>query len=150
RADVRADSGRGWRWQRRATPATAAGRITPRGVREMMRLPWFEYASPGSLAEAAQVLAREGASAMAIAGGTDLLPNMKRRQQAPRLLVSLRRIERLRAIGNAQGMSLGAGLTLSKIVALPAIRERYRALWQGASQVATEQLRNMGTLGGNL
>ena len=50
----------------------------------MMRLPWFRYASPRSIAEAARILAGEGPDAMLIAGGTDLLPNMKRRQQAPR------------------------------------------------------------------
>ncbi len=49
----------------------------------MMRLPWFRYRAPRSVAEAARILAGEGPDAMLIAGGTDLLPNMKRRQQAP-------------------------------------------------------------------
>ena len=49
----------------------------------MMRLPWFEYHAPRTVAEAARILAGEGPDAMLIAGGTDLLPNMKRRQQAP-------------------------------------------------------------------
>jgi 4-hydroxybenzoyl-CoA reductase subunit beta len=62
----------------------------------MMRLPWFRHEAPRSVAEAARILNGEGAGAMLIAGGTDLLPNMKRRQQVPRVLVSLRRIESLR------------------------------------------------------
>jgi 4-hydroxybenzoyl-CoA reductase subunit beta len=109
----------------------------------MMRLPWFEHHAPGTVAEAARILAGEGPNAMLIAGGTDLLPNMKRRQMAPKVLVSLRKIESLK--GN--GASLGAGLTLTEIgdnKSLPS------GLRQAARQVATVHLRNMGTLGGNL
>ena len=116
----------------------------------MMRLPWFRYESPRSIAEAARMLAAEGPNAMLIAGGTDLLPNMKRRQQAPQVLVSLRRVEGMKQIANGHGLTLGAALTLSEVVAAGAVREQYRGLWQAASQVATEHLRNMGTLGGNL
>ena len=58
----------------------------------MMRLPRFEYRAPASLAEAAGDLAGRPGDAMVLAGGTDILPNMKRRQQTPAVLVSLRRI----------------------------------------------------------
>ena len=116
----------------------------------MMRLPWFRHESPRSIAEAARILAGEGPHAMLIAGGTDLLPNMKRRQQTPRVLVSLRRVEGMKQVANGQGLTLGGGLTLSEVIATDAVRERYRGLWQAASQIATPQLRNMGTLGGNL
>jgi 4-hydroxybenzoyl-CoA reductase subunit beta len=116
----------------------------------MMRLPWFRYASPRSIAEAARILAGEGPNAMLIAGGTDLLPNMKRRQQAPETLVSLSRVEGMKAIANGHGLALGGGLTLSQVVGSERVRANYRGLWQAASQVATAQLRNMGTLGGNL
>jgi 4-hydroxybenzoyl-CoA reductase subunit beta len=108
----------------------------------MMRLPWFEYHAPKSVAEAARILAAEGADAMLIAGGTDLLPNMKRRQMAPKVLVSLSGIEELRS----NGKSYGAGMTLTQIVNSSAPK----ALRQAAHQVATVHLRNMGTLGGNL
>jgi 4-hydroxybenzoyl-CoA reductase subunit beta len=108
----------------------------------MMRLPWFEYRAPKTLAEAARILAGEGPNAMLIAGGTDLLPNMKRRQMAPKVLVSLRSIEGLRHNGH----SLGAGLTLTQVINSNAPK----ALRQAAHQVATVHLRNMGTLGGNL
>jgi 4-hydroxybenzoyl-CoA reductase subunit beta len=112
----------------------------------MLRLPWFEFRAPRSVAEAAKILAGEGAQAMLIAGGTDLIPNMKRRHQSPKTLVSLRGILELR---KANG-TLGAGLTLTDLVNDATLRERYRALWQAAALVATPHLRNMGTLGGNL
>src|SRR5437764_2852996 len=108
----------------------------------MMRLPWFEYRAPRSIGEAARILAGEGPNAMLIAGGTDLLPNMKRRQMAPRVLISVRHIPELKRNGSA----LGAGTTLSEIVRKPALP---RGLRQAAAQVATVHLRNMGTLGGN-
>jgi 4-hydroxybenzoyl-CoA reductase subunit beta len=113
----------------------------------MMRLPWFEYRSPRSVAEAADMLAREGADAMLVAGGTDLLPNMKRRHQTPRVLVSLRGVEGLKKVANGKGLTLGAGLTLTQIAHLD---KAPAGLRQAASQVATVHLRNMGTLGGNL
>src|SRR5688572_10270280 len=111
------------------------------GQRRMMRLPWFQYRAPQSVAEAARILAGEG-DAMLIAGGTDLLPNMKRRQMAPKVLVSLSGVEELKRNGSVYG----AGLTLTQIVHSSAPK----ALKQAAHQVATVHLRNMGTLGGNL
>ncbi len=112
----------------------------------MMRLPWFEWRAPRTVAEAATILAGEGPQAMLIAGGTDLIPNMKRRHQSPKTLVSLRRAAELKKSNGA----LGAGLTLTDLVHDASVRERYRGLWQAAAQVATVHLRNMGTLGGNL
>jgi 4-hydroxybenzoyl-CoA reductase subunit beta len=116
----------------------------------MMRLPWFGFRTPTSIEEAAKILAGEGPQAMLIAGGTDLLPNMKRRHQTPSTLVSLRRIDSLKKIANGSGLSLGAGLTLAEVVGNAKVRERYAGLYQAAAQVATVHLRNMGTLGGNL
>ena len=116
----------------------------------MMRLPWFEYRAPQSVAEAARILAGEGPGAMLIAGGTDLLPNMKRRHQLPQTLVSLRRVGEMKKAVNGSGLRLGAGLTLTEVTATAGVRENYRGLWQAAAQVATPHLRNMGTLGGNL
>jgi len=116
----------------------------------MMRLPWFQFHAPTSVAEAARMLAAEGPRGMLIAGGTDLLPNMKRRQQTPATLISLARVEGLKKITNGSGLTLGAGLTLTEVVGTLAVREKYRGLWQAAAQVASPHLRNMGTLGGNL
>lgn len=109
----------------------------------MMRLPWFEYRAPRSVAEAARILEGEGPRAMLLAGGTDLLPNMKRRQQAPATLVALRNVPELKRNGDA----LGAALTLTEIVQK---RDLPAGLRQAAAQVATPPLRNMATLGGNL
>jgi len=116
----------------------------------MMRLPWFGFHSPKTIDEAAKILAAEGPQAMLIAGGTDLLPNMKRRHQTPATLVSLRQIEALKKTSNGSGAVLGACLTLNEVVANRAVREKYAGLWQAVAQVATVHLRNMGTLGGNL
>ena len=113
----------------------------------MMRLPWFDYRAPRSVAEAARILAGEGPAAMLIAGGTDLLPNMKRRHQTPKVLVSLRGIGDLKKVSNGSGIALGSGLTLSEVLKIEKIPT---ALRQAAAQVATVHLRNMGTLGGNL
>ena len=109
----------------------------------MLRLPWFEYRAPRSLADAAKILAGEGPAAMLIAGGTDLLPNMKRRHQAPKVLVSLRHVDELRRLNGG----FGSGLTLSEVVKS---EKTPTALRHAAAQVATPHLRNMGTLGGNL
>ncbi|HET7672440.1 MAG TPA: FAD binding domain-containing protein [Burkholderiales bacterium] len=109
----------------------------------MLRLPWFEHRAPRSVAEAAKILAGEGPRAMLIAGGTDLLPNMKRRHQAPQVLVSLNQVAELRKLNG----TFGAALTLTEI----AQHEKTpAALRHAAMQVATPHIRNMGTLGGNL
>jgi 4-hydroxybenzoyl-CoA reductase subunit beta len=117
----------------------------------MMRLPDFTFRSPRTVREAAELLAAAPqGEAMIVAGGTDLLPNMKRRQQMPRILVSLSRIGELRARSNGSGLTLGAGRTLTEVVKDPQVQSGYAGLWQAAAQVATPLLRNMGTLGGNL
>ena len=117
----------------------------------MMRLPRFRFVAPGSLAEAADVLAgaRPG-DAMIVAGGTDIIPNMKRRQQVPGTLVGLRRIAELRDIQNGDGYRIGAGVTLTQVVRALRPGSPYDGLRQAAVQVATPHLRNMGTIGGNL
>jgi len=117
----------------------------------MMRLPLFEFRAPRTLEEAAHILDGERANAMPLAGGTDLLPNMKRRQQVPRTLISLRHIESLnRVVWSPSGSQLGACLTLSDIAVDPRFRNGLTALAQAASLVATPQIRNMATLGGNI
>jgi 4-hydroxybenzoyl-CoA reductase subunit beta len=90
---------------------------------------------------------------MILAGGTDLLPNMKRRQQTPATLIGLRGVrDELATIrdGNGMGLIIGAGVTLAALTASQDIHDAYRGLWQAASQVATPHLRNMATIGGNL
>ena len=117
----------------------------------MMRLPLFAFRAPSTLGEAVRILRGEGPSAMPLAGGTDLLPNMKRRQQVPRTLLSLRNIDSLRAIQfGDSGTRLGACLTLSDIASDPRFRIGATAVVQAAASVATPHIRNMATLGGNL
>jgi 4-hydroxybenzoyl-CoA reductase subunit beta len=117
----------------------------------MMRLPLFAFRAPRTLQEAVRILDSEGPGAMPLAGGTDLLPNMKRRQQVPRTLMSLRHIEDLTRIHlGGSASQLGACLTLSDIAADPRFRNGFTALAQAAFQVATPHIRNMATLGGNL
>src|SRR3954471_7174349 len=109
----------------------------------MLRLPWFEHRAPRSVAEAAKILAGEGPRGMLISRGPDLLPNMKRRHQAPQVLVSLRGIDELKKVNG----TFGSAATLNQIVQNT---KTPTALRQAAVQVATPHLRNMGTLGGNL
>jgi len=120
----------------------------------MMRLPHFRFHSARTVREAAELLASAApGEAMLVAGGTDLLPNMKRRQQVPATLVGLRRVDELRHVANgdlSKEFGIGAGVTLTELVRDPRVRDGYGALWQAAAQVATPHLRNMGTLGGNL
>ena len=117
----------------------------------MMRLPLFAFRAPETVAEAVRILDGEGPKAMPLAGGTDLLPNMKRRQQVPKTLMSLGHIQELHHVEwSDSGSRLGACLTLSRIAADPRFRNGMTALAQAASFVATPQIRNMATLGGNL
>jgi 4-hydroxybenzoyl-CoA reductase subunit beta len=116
----------------------------------MMRLPPFDYRAPQTVAEAATLLAERPGETMLLAGGTDLLPNMKRRQQTPAVVVSLRGIRDFAAIRNGDGLHIGPGATLSSLVHSANVRQDYPGLWQAAAQIATPHLRNMGTLGGNL
>lgn len=117
----------------------------------MMRLPLFDFRAPQTVAEAARILDGEGPRTMPLAGGTDLLPNMKRRQQVPKTVVSLSRLAELhQAKLSDAGLRLGACITLSEIAADPRFRNGMTALAQAASFVATPQIRNMATLGGNL
>ncbi|MGE0811783.1 MAG: xanthine dehydrogenase family protein subunit M [Vicinamibacterales bacterium] len=115
-----------------------------------MRLPPFEYRAPRTVADAAALLAEAPGESMLLAGGTDVLPNMKRRQQTPRVLVGLRGIRELRRLEVDRAVRLGAGVTLTDLVRSDALRARVPGLWQAVAQIATPHLRNVGTIGGNL
>jgi len=117
----------------------------------MMRLPLFEFRAPRTLEEAVRILDGQGPNTMPLAGGTDLLPNMKRRQQVPRTLMSLRHVESLTQVQLSDSASrLGACLTLTDIAEDPRFRNGMTALAQASALVATPHIRNMATLGGNL
>jgi 4-hydroxybenzoyl-CoA reductase subunit beta len=121
----------------------------------MIRLPRFTYVAPTTLAEAARRLADAGpGEAMLLAGGTDLVPNMKRRQQVPRQVIGLRGVRELhhqrRDGGHDGALTIGAMTSLTSLVRDDQLRAGCAGLWQAAAQVATPHLRNMATLGGNL
>ncbi len=118
----------------------------------MLRLPPFRYLAPNSVQQATDMLAQEGERAMLVAGGTDLYPNMKRRQFTPQVLIGLHGITALKHISGSaeQGMQIGAGVALAEVAHHPVILERYTALATAAGSVSTPQLRNMGTIGGNV
>ncbi|RME05699.1 MAG: 4-hydroxybenzoyl-CoA reductase [Deltaproteobacteria bacterium] len=118
----------------------------------MMRLPAFDYRLPRQIEEAVAMVRDAGEEGTFVAGGTDLYPNMKRRQQTPKVVVGLRRIPELQEIrGSAEGgLRIGAGLTLSRLLREETIRRAYPVVAEAAAMIATPLLRNMGTIGGNL
>ncbi|MCY2960990.1 MAG: FAD binding domain-containing protein [Planctomycetota bacterium] len=117
----------------------------------MLRLPKFELASPTTVTEAVAMLASTPGS-MVIAGGTDLLPNVKHELFTPPLVVSLADIAELRGIRAAPNgwTTIGAMTSLADVAAHELVRARFPALAQAAGLVAGPQLRAMGTLGGNV
>jgi 4-hydroxybenzoyl-CoA reductase subunit beta len=118
----------------------------------MMRLPPFSYRAPDSVEEAVSVLASEGPAARVVAGGTDLYPNMKRRQVEPRTVVSLRRLDALRGIERHGDGSfrIGPMETLRAIERDERVREELPALSEAVRSISTPLLRNTSTIGGNL
>jgi 4-hydroxybenzoyl-CoA reductase subunit beta len=117
----------------------------------MIRLPVFAFRQPRSVSEVTNILADEGPSAMVLAGGTDLVPKIKRRQMMPRTLVSLKSVDGIRTIHhNGAGIRLGSCVTIAEIAQDQRIRNEHGVLWQAACQIATPHIRNVATLGGNL
>jgi 4-hydroxybenzoyl-CoA reductase subunit beta len=118
----------------------------------MMRLPKFEYRAPRTIAEAVKIVGDVGPTAQFVAGGTDLYPNMKRRQQMPRTVISVMRVPELNQItgDGKSGIRIGASVTLTDIVEHPLINRDYPVIAHAARTISTPILRNMGTIGGNL
>jgi 4-hydroxybenzoyl-CoA reductase subunit beta len=117
----------------------------------VLRLPRLRYLRPRTVDEACEMAASNPGS-MFIAGGTDLVPNLKRRQFDVSTLISLNALPKGSAVaGDAKrGLEIRAGATLDELAAHPALDGSYRALAQGCGLVSTPQVRMMGTLGGNL
>jgi 4-hydroxybenzoyl-CoA reductase subunit beta len=118
----------------------------------MMRLPKFDYRTPREIAEAVKIMAGSGPEGQFVAGGTDLYPNMKRRQQTPRTVISVMRVPELNQISGdgKSGLRIGASVTLTDIVEHPLINRDYPVIAHAARTISTPILRNMGTIGGNL
>jgi 4-hydroxybenzoyl-CoA reductase subunit beta len=116
----------------------------------MMRLPPFRYRAPRTAREAARILADHGPAAMAVAGGTDLYPNMKRGQFQPTVLVGLRQLAGAAGVHANGALTLGALTTLTDVEHDAQIRARWPAIAKSAGLVSSPPLRNAGTIGGNL
>jgi carbon-monoxide dehydrogenase medium subunit len=110
----------------------------------------FEYYAPQTLSEAWEIFARFNGEARAVAGGTNVLLNLKTGKDAPRAVVNIKRIPELRGCAFNSHLRLGALTTLEEIRRSPVIREHYPALSGAASTMASVQIRNLATVGGNL
>ena len=118
----------------------------------MMRLPKFEYHTPQTIAEAVKIKGDVGPLAQFVAGGTDLYPNMKRRQQTPQTVISVMRLPELNQItgDGSGGLRIGASVTLTAICDHAIVNRDYPVVARSARTISTPLLRNMGTIGGNL
>ena len=115
----------------------------------------FEYKAPETIDEAISLLKAAGGSARPLAGGTDLVVQMKERATRfpyPGTIISLDRVSELRGVdfSDADGLRIGAGATMTDVATHPAVRERYAALAEGAGVVGSLQTMNMATIGGNV
>ncbi|HEY6194663.1 MAG TPA: FAD binding domain-containing protein, partial [Candidatus Eisenbacteria bacterium] len=117
----------------------------------MLTLPVFEWVRPTSVDGVLRELAEHPGECLLMAGGTDAVPNLKHRLHEPRRVVALAGVRELHEVREtAAGLELGALVTLSALARLPALQRDYAAVARAASLVASPQIRNMGTLGGNL
>ena len=111
----------------------------------------FELLSPRSLDEAVDLAARHGHECALMAGGSDLLDQLKQQRRTPRYVINLKTIPNLRSLNiMSDRISIGALATLGELERHPEVRRLCPALGLAASRVATPQIRNVGTLGGNL
>ncbi len=117
----------------------------------MLRLHPFRYHRPGALSEALDLLRDHAGDALPIAGGTDLVPNMKHGLFTPGHLVALKGIDELRGIETGpEGIRIGAAESLDAVAANADLRATLPSLAQSAALVSGPQLRRVGTLGGNI
>lgn len=117
------------------------------------RLPRFEYVQPKTIDEALSLLAKHKGEAKLIAGGTDFLPKMKRREiKAPKHVIDLKGLPDLDHIkyDEKDGLAIGALATIHAVEASPIIQQKFSVLAQAASSMASTQVRNRGTVAGNI
>jgi len=118
-------------------------------IRDVM--PAFQLLQPTSIADAQKLLENQGYEAMVLAGGMDAFDWLKDRIRKPRAVVDLSGVEEMRGIrALSDGLEIGAITTLTEVVNHPVVTEHYGLLAQAASLVASPQIRNQGTLGGNV
>lgn len=118
-------------------------------IRDVM--PAFELLQPDSIGEAQRLLEENGSDAWVLAGGMDSFDWLKDRIKRPKMVVDLSGIEELRGIRTTgDGVEIGAMTTLTEVARHPVIREKYGLLAEAAELVASPQIRNQGTIGGNV
>jgi len=118
-------------------------------IRDVM--PSFDLLQPNSIVDAQRLLQQHGADAWVMAGGLDSFDWLKDRIKKPKVVVDLSGIEELRGVrANGDGIEIGAMTTLSEVVNSPLVKQRFGLLAQGAELAASPQIRNQGTLGGNV
>jgi len=117
-----------------------------------MNLPDFDYCMPDSLQDACSLLAEKGPGAMVLAGGTDLLNKMKHGLLAPAALISLKKLDQLASIDYVpgKGVVIGARATHNTIVNSALLQKMYPSVCEAAHHMANNQVRNVGTIGGNI
>lgn len=116
-----------------------------------MRIEPFEYLRPATLKEACEALAEHLGAARILAGGTDLIPRLKQQLIRPAHIIDMTDVQEYRFVrGDASGLAIGAGTTLQTIVVSEVIRRQAPVLSEAAGKAASQQIRNVGTLGGNL
>jgi len=117
-----------------------------------MIIPEFEYLSPQSLQEACALLVQYGNRAKVLAGGSDVLVKMKDGLIGPAYLVSLKNLDSLRSIRyeKGTGVIIGARTTHNEVMNNNILQEKYRSVCEAAHSMAADQIRNIGTVGGNL
>lgn len=118
----------------------------------LLGLPEFELVFTDTVEETCSLLSRYGADAQVFAGGTDLFVKMKHRRMIPRRLINIKRIPNLNRIHHDErdGLRIGALTTIQAIEASSVIGKKFPALKQAAGVLGTTQIRNVGTIGGNL
>src|SRR5438067_5932403 len=118
-------------------------------IRDVM--PVFELYQPASVDDAIKLLDRNGTDAMVLAGGLDNMDWLKDRLRKPKVVVDLTNIAELRGVREVNGgLEIGAMTTLTEVVKHPVVREKYSILMYAAEHVASPQIRNQGTIGGNV
>ena len=118
-------------------------------IRDVM--PAFELLQPNSITDAQKLLERQGGDAWVLAGGMDSFDWLKDRIKRPKVVVDLSGIAELKGVrAAADGIEIGAMTTLTEVVQHPVIREKYKLLAESAELVASPQIRNQGTIGGNV
>ena len=114
-------------------------------------IPAFELFQPATIDDALRLLERYGADALVLAGGLDSMDWLKDRLKRPKVVVDLGQIKELRGIREVNGgIEIGATTPLTEVVKHPVVRDKYSLLMQAAELVASPQIRNQGTIGGNV